>query len=432
MQWIFNVERGENLNLTKRIKNAISAFRTSFDLNDKEFLESLGISNISKKAISEVTYFTCLKMLSETIGKLPWKFYQNTDKGKIRAEPNKAYQLLTVRPNPIMTPTTFWTTVELNTQHSGNGYVWIRKKFTPAKYGGKLELLDMWIMQSEYTRVYLDDNGVFGDKGKLYYHYTDPKTGEQYVFNKNEVMHFKTWLSFDGIMGQPVKDILKYTVTGSLSSQEFMNRLYEQGLTASMALQYTSDLDDGRVEALQQKYANALTGPKNAGKVIPVPIGFQLMPLKMNLTDAQFFELKKYSALQIAGAFGIKPNHINNYEKSSYANSESQNLSFLVDTMIVRIKAYEEEVNYMLLTPEEQKSDKYYKMNEKVILRADSKTQTENITKLVNNGVYTPNEARDYVDKPHVEGGDIPIVNGNYIPLTQVGKQYKKEGEQNV
>lgn len=418
------------MNFTRRIKNAISAFRTTttYDLNDKEFLEALGIHNASRKVISEVTYFTCLKILSETMGKLPWKFYQNSEKGKIRAEPNRAYELLTIRPNSIMTPTTFWTTVELNTQHFGNGYVWIRKKFTPAKYGGKMELVDMWVMQSNYTTVYLDDRGVFGDKGKLYYHYTDPKTSEQYVFKQNEVMHFKTWLSFDGIMGKPVQDILKYTVNGSLASQTFMNNLYEQGLTASMALQYTSEIDDTRVEALQQKYAKALTGAKNAGKVIPVPIGLQLTPLKMSLTDAQFFELKKYSALQIAGAFGIKPNHINNYEKSSYANSETQNLSFLVDTMSVRIKGYEEEVNYQMLSLDEKKADKYYKLNEKVILRIDSKTQKEVITGYVNNGVYTPNEARDYLDKPHVDGGDIPIVNGNYIKLTQVGNQYKKEG----
>lgn len=417
------------MNVIKRFKNAISAFNTvTYDLNDKEFLEALGIKNTNKKVISEVTYFTCLKMLSETMGKLPWKYYQNTANGKIRADPNKAYELLSIRPNPMMTPTTFWTTVELNTQHFGNGYVWLRKKFTRSKYGGKIDLLDMWVMQSDYTTVYIDDIGFFGNKGKIYYHYADPKTGEQYVFKQDDVMHFKTWLSFDGIMGQPVKDILKYTVSGSLASQTFMNNLYEQGLTASMAMQYVSDIDETRREALQEKYAKALTGPKNAGKIIPVPIGFQLMPLKMNLTDAQFFELKKYSALQIAGAFGIKPNHINNYEKSSYANSETQNLSFLVDTMSVRIKGYEEEVNYKSLSQDEKKEDKFYKLNEKVILRVDSKTQAENIIKYVNNGVYLVNEARDYLDKPHVEGGDIPIVNGNCIPLTQVGNQYKKEG----
>ena len=58
----------------------------------------------------------------------------------------------------------------------------------------------------------------------------------------------------------------------------------------------------------------------------------KLTPLDIKLTDSQFFELKKYTALQIAAAFGVKPNQINNYDKSSYSNSEMQQLSFYVDT----------------------------------------------------------------------------------------------------
>ena len=218
---------------------------------------------------------------------------------------------------------------------------------------------------------------------------------------------------------------MKDTVGGALESQRFMNKLYEQGLTASMAMQYTGDLDDDRVKRLKRKFADKLSGPENAGKVIPVPLGLTLTPLKMSLTDAQFFELKKYSALQIAGAFGIKPNQINNYEKSSYANSETQQLAFLVDTMAYRLKMYEEEINYKVLTLKKQADGYFYKFNERAILRTDSKTKMENLAKAVNNGIYTLNEAREYEDKPAKPGGDILMVNGNYIPAIQVGQQYK-------
>ena len=44
-------------------------------------------------------------------------------------------------------------------------------------------------------------------------------------------------------------------------------------------------------------------------------------------------------------------------------------------------------------------------------------------------GIYTPNEAREYMDKPSETGGDILIVNGNYIPITKVGEQYEKDRE---
>lgn len=414
--------------LSDRIKNAWRALAgTEADLNDEELLEWLGISGVRKDLVSEVTYYTCLKMLSETMGKMPLKYYQDTGSGRIRADPTDATYRLAVRPNDIMTPTTMWSTVEQNCQHYGNGYIWIRRVFERNGYGGQYKLIDLWPMQSIYVSVILDDKGVFGGEGKLYYQYSDPKTGKQYLFKSDEVMHFKTWYSFDGLMGKPVRKILESTVGGALESQNYMNRLYENGLTASMVMQYTGDLDEGRREKLKKRFADELSGPKNAGRVVPVPLGLTLTPLNVKLTDAQFFELKKYSALQIAGAFGIKPNQINNYEKSSYANSEMQQLAFLVDTMAYRLKMYEEETNGKILSPQEAKEGYFYKFNEKAILRTDSKSQMENMAKAVNNGIYTPNEAREYLDKPDKEGGDILMVNGNYIPITMVGEQYKSQ-----
>lgn len=420
------------MNIVKRIKNAMTELiRPTADLNDEQLLEWLGIHTNNKKAISEVTYYTCLKMLSETIGKMPLKYYQQTERGRIRTDPTTAGILMTVRPNPFMTPTTMWTTVEQNCQHYGNGYIWLRGRFLPSKYGGEYQIMDMWPMQSQYVTPIMDDLGIWGGKGNMYYKYNDPRTGEQYLFKNSEILHFKTWYSLDGFMGEPVRNILKATVDGANESQGYMNQLYKHGLTASMAMQYTGDLDDDRVKKLQRKFADRLSGPENAGKVVPVPMGLTLTPLNVSLADAQFFELRKYSALQIAGAFGIKPNQINNYEKSSYANSETQQLAFLVDTMSYRLKMYEEEINGKILMPEEIANQYFYKFNEKAILRADSKTQMENLAKAVNNGIYTPNEAREYLDQPSKEGGDRLIVNGNYIPLTQVGQQYAKGGEGN-
>ena len=155
----------------------------------------------------------------------------------------------------------------------------------------------------------------------------------------------------------------------------------------------------------------------------------KLTPLDIKLTDSQFVELKKYSALQIAAAFGIKPNQVNDYEKSSYSNSEMQQLSFYVDTMLFVLKQYEEEVNYKLLSDDEVEEGLYFKMNEKVLLRTDSKTQMEILKEGINNGIETVNEARRKLDLMDMDGGDVLIVNGTYVPLTKVGAAYDKAEE---
>ena len=414
-----------------RLRSAWSYFWNggpTVTLQDKELAEWLGIS-VSKDKLSEVTYFTCLKMLSETMGKLPMKYYQETNRGKIRADPDDMTRLLTVRPNPVMTPTALFTACELNCQHYGNGYIWIHRKFTPQRYGGEYKPIGLWVLPSKQVSVIVDTAGVFQEKGKLYYQYNDELSGEMYVFPQEDVIHVKTSYSFNGILGKPVRQILGDLVDGARESQRFMEKLYKQGLTASMALEYTDDLDANRRAKLQQKYEEYLTGARNAGRIVPVPAGLKLQPLNVSLADAQFLELRKYSALQIAAAFGIKPNQLNDFDKASYSSAEMQQLAFLVDTMSYRMKAYEEELNAKVLTDKQIREGYWYKFNEKAILRTDSKTQQEIICGYVNNGVYTPNEARDLLQLPAEEGGDILVMNGNYIPITMVGEQYKSSPE---
>ena len=100
---------------------------TTLTLKDKELAQWLGIDP-SQDRLSEVTYFTCLMMMAETIGKLPLKYYQTTEEGKIRADPDDMTRLLTIRPNPVMTPTALFTACEINCQHYGNGYIWIQRQ----------------------------------------------------------------------------------------------------------------------------------------------------------------------------------------------------------------------------------------------------------------------------------------------------------------
>lgn len=129
-------------------------------LNSPSFIERIGLKRKGKPT-SEVTYFTCLKMLSETLAKMPIKYYQKTDKGIIEAEATDTSKLLSKRPNPFMTPTTFWNTVEINRNHYGNAYVYMRKKFDRKKYGGEIKIVDLWVMQSNCVQIVVDDAGIF-------------------------------------------------------------------------------------------------------------------------------------------------------------------------------------------------------------------------------------------------------------------------------
>ena len=411
-----------------RVKNLISGGggRDTAQLNEQKLLDWLGIDSSKPSAISEATYYTCLRVLSESIGKMPLKYYHELPTGgREQAKLDDAAEMLMYRPNPYMTPATFWSTIEANCEHYGNAYVWIQEQLVRnGKYGGKYQTLGFWPMRSDCVTVYMDNGGIFGDQGSLYYQYSDPNSGQLYIFRSDEVMHFKTWLTWDGIMGKSVRDILATTIAGEGYSQKYLEKLYESGMTASAVLQYTGDLDEVKRSKLQKIYNDILTGAKNAGKVVAMPLGMSLQPLAYKLADSQFLEIKRYSALQIAAAFGVKPTQINDYEKASYASTEAQQLAFLTDTLLFRISMYEQEINSKVLTPKQRKDGYSFKFNEKALLRTTAKEQMDTLRIATQGSLYTVNEARQYLDKPPMDGGDRLIANGNMVPLTQVGAAY--------
>ncbi|MCM3616685.1 phage portal protein [Sutcliffiella horikoshii] len=390
--------------------------RNAIALNSPELLEMLGLgSSASSNKLSEVTYFTCLRILSESLAKLPLKMYQDTENGTVKVNGHPLNAIRT-RPNPYMTASTFWACVELNRNHYGNSYVYIAE----SRKGDKT----LWILPSNEVAIWVDNAGVFNTQNAMWYVWTDSRTSKQYRFRHDEVLHFKTSVSMDGITGLAIKDILKVPIENAQRSSTYLNNYYKNGLMGKAVLNYTGDLDRKAANKMVSKIEEFASGTQNAGKIIPLPLGLQLQPLNISMTDAQFLDISKYTALQIAGAFGIKPSMINNYDKGNYANVETQQRDFYVNTLLAILKSYEEEISYKLLLNKELEEGYRFKFNANGILRADFKTQVEGLARGVGAGIWTPNEAREMMDLPSKENGDNLIVNGTFIKIEDVGQQY--------
>ena len=414
------------MKVTKRLKNAWKRF---FNKSDRQTIELnnlykfLGIDpDKDERVLSEATYFACMKVLSEAIGKLPLKLLKYNDKNGVEtARKHELFNILHSRPNPYMTASTFWSTVEYNRNHYGNAYVWIQ---------GAGRNMKLWILPSTDVEVWYDDAKILADQPDIYYRYS--AGGKIYQFGSEEILHFKSSNTLDGIVGVSVQDQLKMTIGGAIKSQKMLNKMYANGFTAKAVLQYTGNLNDANVKTFVkgiEKYSSGDFEEEGIKNVIPIPLGSQLTPLNVKLGDNQFIEVKQYTALQIASAFGIKPYQIGDYTKSSYASAEAQQLSFYVDTLLYIIKQYEEELSYKLLTSDEIDNGLHFKFNVGVILRADLKTQIETLVKAINGGLYKANEARSLMDLEWVEGGDTLLVNGTSIPISMIGVQYANQPE---
>lgn len=409
--------------LTKTENTGVAINQDSNSLFD--ILSTLNNNDVEvQQDISETIYFICLKHLSESLGKMQWEKREITKKkGRETIFDNELDLLLNIRPNPYMSAITFWQTVELNRNHYGNSYVYIERNGTKIK--------NLWQLPSDEVEIWIDNKGYFGLKDSIWYVWNDSRSGKKYSFLKDEILHFKTHMSWDGLSGTAVRDILKTQLNTQKSALNFLKRIYSSStLGTKVVVHYTGELNDAKAKNMVDKIAN-FAKAKESGAFIPLPMGYQAQLLEMKLADSQFFENNKNTALQIAASFGIKPNVINDYTKSSYSNSETQQLDFYVNTLQPLFLIYEQELSYKLLHPRDLERGQRLVINEDVLFKMDNQTKANVYSNYVQNFIMTPNEVREALNLPYIEGGDKLVGNGNAISIDKAGEQYTKGGEEN-
>jgi HK97 family phage portal protein len=387
----------------------------------------LGIDGktVNPSRIGEITYWTCLKTLSDKVSSLPAQIYKTDGETSAPVPNHYLNYILQTQPNPYMNASIFWSTVEWNRNHYGNAFIYVDTN-SMGRTAGKINAL--WCLNSEQMQIFIDDLGLFGTVGKLWYIWSDIQTGKLYKFNSSQVLHLKSWITMNGagIIGLSVRNILTNYIDQAQYATAFVNNLVKNGMiTDKVILQYTGDLGDKAKTALVTNIENY--SKSNSGKYIPLPLGITATNLSSKLTDSQFIELSKYNALQIASAFSIKPQYLNDFDKGNYANVELQQESMYKDCLLPILQQYEQEMAIKLFTQAEKDNGYYINFNIDTILRASFNERLTSYATAINSGVLTPNEARNMENRKALEGGDDLMMNGAYAPLKLIsqGINYK-------
>lgn len=400
---------------------------TEYSLNDPALLDFLGISpsevNVyGKNALKEATVYACIKILAESLSKLPLKTYREDENGVNKAVKHYLYKLLKLRPNPYMSASDFAKCNETQRNIYGNAYVNIETD-------EKGRIVAFWPIDASRVRIWIDDIGLFSSKNHIWYE-VDVGT-ERRKLMPNEILHFKSGVTLDGIVGVPPLDYLRATVENAAAAGRFINNFYKQGLQVKGIVQYVGDLNPEAQKKFREKFEEMSSGLKNSHRIALMPIGYEFKPISLTMSDAQFLENTELTIRQIATAFGIKMHQLNDLSRATHTNVAEQQRQFYVDTLLPILTMYEQEMTYKLFLDSELDAGYYVKFNVDSILRADIKTRYEAYAIGIQNGFLEPDEARAKEDLPPRPGGNQLIVNGNYIPLTMVGQQYMKGGGDN-
>ena len=126
--------------------------------------------------------------------------------------------------------------------------------------------------------------------------------------------------------------------------------------------------------------------------------------------DIQHLETRNHQVAEVCRFFRVNPIMIGYSDKAvTYASAEQQFLSHLVHTLMPWYSRIEQSANAWLLTAVDRRAGYYTKFTERGLLRGAMKDEAEYLSRLVERGVLTRNEARELMDRNPIDGLDEPL-----------------------
>ena len=374
-----------------------------------------------RTAMQTTAVYACVRILAEAIAGLPLHVYRyRSDGGKERIPFHPLYHLLHDEPNPEMTSFVFRETLMGHLLLWGNAYAQVVRN-------GRGQAIALYPLLPSKMDVSRASNGEL-----VYKYYRDvdesginPKGG--YVtLRKDEVLHIPG-LGFDGLIGYSPIAMAKNAIGMSLATEEYGATFFANGANPGGVLEHPGVIKD--IQRVKDSWNSAYQGSGNAHKVAVLEEGMKFQAIGIPPEQAQFLETRKFQINEIARIFRVPPHMIGDLEKSSFSNIEQQSLEFVKYTLDPWVVRWEQALQQSLILPSEKLS-LFIKFNVDGLLRGDYQSRMNGYSVGRQNGWMSANDIRELENMnriPAEEGGDLYLVNGNMLPLSQAGNFYEKE-----
>ena len=364
-----------------------------------------------RSAMQLTAVYACVRILAEGIAGLPLHLYKCGKNGsREKAGEHPLYFLLHDEPNPEMTSFVFRETLMTHLLLYGNCYCQIIRD-------GRGQVTALYPLMPNQMSVDRDE------KGQLYYTYL--RSGEEadtmrkgtvYLLPE-DVLHIPA-LGFDGLVGYSPIAMAKNSIGMGLACEEYGAKFFANGAAPSGVLEHPGTIKD--ITRLRESWNAIYGGSKNAGKVAILEEGMHYSPISISPNEAQFLETRKFQVDEIARIFHVPPHMIGDLERSTFSNIEQQSLEFVKYTLNPWVCRWEQALTRSLLNPKE-KREYSIKFNVDGLLRGDYQSRMNGYAVGRQNGWMSANDIRELENLDHIpaeQGGDLYLVNGNMIRMT--------------
>ena len=349
-------------------------------------LASAGVRVNSARALTLSAWLRGLRLISNTVGKLPLDVYRLLRPGVEIDRKHDAHRLLRRRPNEAMTAFTFKQVLTGNAIDHGNGYGYIVRRAS----GSPMELL--WL---DPTRTW-----PIRANRKLWYIHQMKGSGEVRKLRPMDVLHIRGF-GFDGMQGYPLIKKGKEVLGHAIATRAYASAFYRGGSSSRVLLKFPQKLSAEARKNIKESWSRLYEGLQGSHRTAILEEGGDAVPISISARDSQMIEVMQFSLLEIANLLDLPPHKLGAPMNISYKSLEQENAAFLDDCIDPWLISWEEECERKLLTPEQWEGESHrIGFDRKSLLMGDTETRWKGYTAGLQWGVWTPDEVRE------MEGGN--------------------------
>lgn len=311
-----------------------------------------------------------------------------------RAHP--AYRILRQRPNSFQTPYLFKFKAMHDAMLHGNSYSWIRRHD-----GVPTDILPLSPVQ---TRIEIVDAERF-----LYITRVEG-IAEEFPLMPEDVLHIRG-LTSDGIAGIKTVDKAREAVGMGMGGQEFTNRFFSNNTNSNLVFSHPGELEGKVADRLRASIEKKQAGLENAWKPWILEDGMTAMSVSHSNQDAELPELFQMSIRDVANYFNIPASKLGDVAKVSFSSLEEDSRNYVDQAVDPWLCNWEEELTLKLFSTSERRAEnRIVEFDRKRLNRANLAARGDFVSKMIQMGVMSRNEARQDLGMNAVDGGDNFLV----------------------
>lgn len=253
------------------------------------------------------------------------------------------------------------------------------------------------------------------NEGELFYSVgTNPFIPDQmeYLVPAREILHLRLLTPRHVLVGESPLKAAALAAGINVALSQSQAAFFSQMSRPSGVLSSDQMLNKDQLESLRESWAKQ--SQRMAQGHVPILSGnLKFQPMGISSQDAQLIEAQRLSIEEICRVFGVPLPVIGDLSNATLSNAETLVSLWLSISLGSLLENIEQSFSVLFNLPADQVID----FDVTGLLRTDFLTRIDGLTRAVQGGLYTPNEARAREGLHPVENGEVPIVQQQMVPL---------------